>query len=413
MYRLIVVTLSAFALVGTLAISTDAVAKKGGSGNGNGGGEDPPPPIGPIGDECAGTADFPSLVYQVSTTENAGSRNNERTIHSVYLASSDRSCSLLIYRGNESVVVPSGFVLVGSHGQIISRRQTPCEKPRWCNAGEEFIRLAFDVDGGGAITTPLPLVPETVYNDSRNIGDPILSPDGNEIYFSSYLASEDPNVPWLATIEMVDLAACTPPACSAQVISSGAGLGFGSMTISPDGTRIYTNVDDAAVSDPGTYGIALLERDADGSWLSDLKYAVNNWDDNYSLARFGVAYPAVALLDLARNGTLREVLAVPREEEGAATNGDFDLIDVEDCHVLTIVDTCVGDGSTTLIESYVEGWIIGFTGFPSDANLATGPTMFVLRDDNGNLDPHEIDPITLQDFGVVASGTGFAIDSAD
>ena len=75
MYRLAVSTFAVFVLVSTFAISTDAIAKKGGNGNGGGGGGD-------SGSNCVADALFPALIYQVGSGAGDGTDD-------IVLASSD------------------------------------------------------------------------------------------------------------------------------------------------------------------------------------------------------------------------------------------------------------------------------------------------------------------------------------
>lgn len=336
---------------------------------GKGGGKPPPDPEPPPPEPIDGTAcvdssgDFPALAY--FDRVRVGKGRKIKKIATVYIANSDGSCSIPIWTGEDYGSAGGGFTfqLIENTGHIL-----------WGSNTGEIFRWQFDIENR-AIKTILPLgLPEVVFRLSEvGLGQTILSPDGNEIYFPQQVF--DPAGEF-ATINVIDLETCAnlplPLPCSATRILTMENGGIASLTTSPDGSRIYfvlTNIppDDASVS--------FIERDSNGTW-SGIKDVVTNKDPGYEQYNFasGALWNriSVALVDYPAGPI--EMLAFNRAD-GDRIEEFIDLLSVADCDIIGEEGSCFANGNAALV-GRIEGELVEFTSYTSDS--AGMPTTSIL-----------------------------------
>ena len=118
--------------------------------------------------------------------------------------------------------------------------------------------LQFDIDNR-AIVTSLPLgLPEVVFGPSDElVGEAMLSPDGNELYFSgSEMGDPAGNY---GIISVIDLENCAELPCPATRILTNEKGGVSSLSRSPDGSRLYFENADAD-RDPEVHRVSFIEK---------------------------------------------------------------------------------------------------------------------------------------------------------
>jgi len=318
-----VTALAGVALFAAFTFSTDAFAAKGGNGGSKPGGGDPPPELVFDGAACVDSdSEFPAMIYDVETVE--GSRRKETRYYDIYLANSDGSCSVHIYRGPDSLRWGS-YRQLGNHGIVVAARGNEC-------APHQIVGLNFDVVGNEVIT-PLPLEFELIWESpvcgSAYVGDPVLSPDGSEIFFS--MEEPDPVVTWLDSLNVIDVAICTPPNCVADRLYSWNNRALFVTSINSTGSRLFLFGHDRVAD---THAAAFVERNANGVWSSNVKDIATDSDGTYQLTEFDAGVPATAVWDYSATGTGREVVALGREDGGGPST--FDILDVQDCDIKKI-----------------------------------------------------------------------------
>ena len=198
-------------------------------------------------------------------------------------------------------------------------------------------------------------------------------------------------LPEWGTVNAIDLASCTSLPCSAAPILTWANRGFGGLSVSADGSRIYMRSHDRV---PDIYGVSFIEKLSNGGW-SALKDVVTSNDAGYAQSRFGsggagIGFTSTALVDYGAGPT--EVLAFNRED-GRDLPTHLDIMMVGDCDV-TLPETCLANGDASLSGAMVPGQALQFTSLT--AQLAVPPPTLLIYSDAGateEWDPRSVSKI--------------------
>lgn len=344
--------------------------------------EEPPPPPPGDGAACASSDDFPAMVYSVKRVVNEH-KKFEETRTDLYLASSDGSCSIVIF-STTSDAVGFSYSQGSTEGRIIWHQNGEENAGRKdCTSCPVIRGVTFEVSNK-EITTPLPLTATTIYThpvgDFVGLIDLELSPDGSRLFYS--FEQSDPTVSWLDTLHVIDLTTCSQN-CSPTLVHSLANTGIPGVSASPAGKRVFIGRHDRVT---GINTVAVTEEQS-GTW-STFRDVVTNQDIGY--ASLNSQFVSAALWDHDGDGTETEVLAFDRGD------GSFDIFDVENCSTNGSSQSCLAQGEATIVRTGIPGVLLTFTQHPS--SLAdTPPNVLVFL----NGDTTEVDPDSGNNLGVL------------
>lgn len=174
---------TATAYIGLLLLATTVDAKKPGK---------PPPEPEPSTDGAACVESgsfFPAFMYVVSDFGHHGQTENE-----IFLSNAIGDCRIPIYTTTDVIVPTVSYRLSGNRGKIVwSTREWSKRIASYTPA--KILLLEFEIEGG-AITTPLPLMPRVILEepdwgtDGGNVYSPDLSPSGDSVIVSAYQPGE-------------------------------------------------------------------------------------------------------------------------------------------------------------------------------------------------------------------------------
>ena len=191
--------------------------------------EEPPPPPPPPNANCTGVPDFPGFAYSL---EVFGGKRGRDPGFELYLSSTDRSCSAMIYSTPEDMSINMSYRQNGTQGRMVwVAGEEVGLKRNSSDKGKSVVYLAtFTVTDGVVSDFALSIAYRHPTEEPQWLPDAELSPDGNTAYFIFNDAAG-------FTINAIDLTSCTSE-CDSEIIAVATNE-FYDLAMNTSGSRLY------------------------------------------------------------------------------------------------------------------------------------------------------------------------------